>query len=138
MGTMFNIGLICCHLKLYVHACSALQACRNVFNQIHHDKDITSNSALVSFRTHFMTLLGIALWKVGDVKSARRSFQEALSLEKDSDQAKDTFSYTNFALFEFHENENKEVFNTIVNRFFDTKESTSSNLEKLKKMSSSF
>lgn len=71
----------------------------------------------MSLQTNMM--LAMSLWRVGDIKNARRAFQEGVQNMMKSGRAKDPWIYTNFALFEFFQGEKPDTAWKIVSHWLN-------------------
>ena len=82
-------------------------------------------------------MFGMSLWRVNDLKNARRAFQEALQAQIKGNKAKDPWIYTNFALFELFEGDTKETAWKVIAHYFGDQQGPASDdvsLESLRKM----
>ena len=125
---LYNMGLVFFKLKQFVHSCNIFQAAR----QIQETSGIPKYNKLA---VHCLLMLGLSLWKVGDVKNSRRALNEALK-----NCNKDAWVYTNYSLFEFHNgNEGNVAFKVVANWYGDSSIEYDKNIqvECLRKMTSS-
>lgn len=109
---LFNLGLVCYNLKQYIFATSTFQTARNI-----QEISKTPKSSPMSLQTNMM--LAMSLWRVGDIKNARRAFQEGVQNMMKSGRAKDPWIYTNFALFEFFQGEKPDTAWKIVSHWLN-------------------
>jgi len=130
VSILFNVGLACYHLKQYVYAAGVFQTARQL-----QEVSKMPRSSPIALQT--LMMFGMSLWRVNDLKNARRAFQEALQAQIKGNKAKDPWIYTNFALFELFEGDTKETAWKIIAHYFGDQQGPANDdvsLESLRKM----